>query len=84
MKPRKLKQEQVETVQKANKNKTLFTFNYTNAFYYVINNIFRDSKKKKLVYFDEQESKLVYIEEDMRNTEDVQKWIKRYNKGKKK
>jgi len=88
MKPKKLKQEQFEIVKRSNEKHNLFTFDMTHPFYYVIDHVFSDPKKRMLVYFDEEESKLVWMEElsekEGLNTPIVQKWIEDYHKKKKK
>lgn len=88
MKPKKLKQEQIEVVKRSSDRHNLFTFDMIHPFYYVIENVFRDPKKRMLVYFDEEEGLLVWMEkladEENMNTPKVQKWIEEYHKKKKK
>lgn len=82
MRPKKLTQEQIDKIMRANNKHTMFTFDMSHPFYYVIDNVFKDSRKNLLVYFSKEESKLVYIEiEGNLNTEIVQNWIKEYKKG---
>ena len=88
MKPKKLKQEQIEMVKRSNEKHNLFTFDMTKPYYYVIDHVFSDPKKHMLIYFDEEDGKLVWMEElkdeEHLNTPKVQKWIEDYHKKKKK
>lgn len=85
MKPKKLKEDQRAIVRRARDKRTLFTFDMIHPFYYVKENIFKDSKKGMFMYFDEPDSKLVYIEESKTqkmSSNFIDKWIKKYHKDK--
>jgi hypothetical protein len=88
LKPKKLKQDQIDMVKRSNKRHTLFTFDTSHPFYYIIDYVFRDPKKNMLVYFDEENGTLVWMEqlseETNIDTPKVLEWIEGYHKRKKK
>lgn len=82
MKPKKLTDEQLDKVLRANEKHTMFTFDMTHPYYFVIENVFKDARKNNLVYFSKEEKKLVHIDlEGKLNTTIVQEWIEKYKKG---
>ena len=71
-----INEENSHIIHESIKNKTLFTLDHTNPFYYVYGNVFRDSQNDCLVYADLNNCKLINIKLEKHNRENLEKWIK--------
>lgn len=63
-------------IKEAIKNHAPFTLDSHHLFYYIADNVFRDTKNDQLVYVDLDHMRLINIQLEKPNMKNLEKWIK--------